>query len=210
MAEQIRANPSDPHRDLQLARAAAIEAYSDLEQQLCLQFADLIGANFHRASLVFYRITSSHSRNRIIQSLLKDEYGDQYDKFWRSVIRLIRQLDQTRNQIVHWHILVGQFFSEAEEVEEEAEDAEMDAVLAPHGDSEEVVMTASDLWDFVDKTEFVRLQAMMFHILHLSRPSLEDQKTDKQYEVFQRSVIYPPPENYYGFHFGPLPKTNQT
>jgi hypothetical protein len=197
MTDTIRSNPTDPHKDLQLARAAAIEAYSDLEQQLCLQFADLMGASFAKASLVFYRITNSHSRNRIIQSLLFNEYGDRYKKFWGSLLKLIRQLDQERNQIVHWHIIPAQ----QELIEgEEQDEYDLQPFLAPHGDSDEVCMLASDLWEFVNKTEHVRLQATMFYIFHLGRPSPEDQQANNTYEAFLLPVTYPPTADYPGFH----------
>jgi hypothetical protein len=201
MNDTIRSNPTDLHKDLQLARAAAIESYSDLEQQLCLQFADLMESSFAKASLVFYRITNTHSRNRILQSLLTAEYGDRYKKFWGSLIKLIRQVDTDRNKIVHWHIIPSQ----QEPLEgEEQDEYDLQPFLAPHGDSDEVCMLATDLWEFVNKTEHVRLQTMMFYLFHLSRPSLEDRRGDTTFEVFLRPVTYPPTADYPGFHVRPL------
>lgn len=195
MTNTIRSNPTEPHKNIQLARAAAIEAYSDLERQLCLQFGDLMGAHPSKAELVFYRITNTFSRNRILQSLLEAEYGARYKRFWGSLLKLIRQLDQERNKIVHWHII-----GEADEIV----DALDEPMLAPHGDSDEVALFAEDLWAFVEKTEHVRLQAVMFYIYHLSRPSLESLQGDTSYETFLRPCVYPPPKDNPGFHFRPI------
>lgn len=199
MIDTIRSNPGDDHKSLQLARAAAIEAYSDLEQQLSLQFADLMGSPHARASLVFYRITNTFSRNRILQSLLEMEYGARYKKFWGSLIKLIRQLDHERNKIVHWHIIGGQIDENGKLLDEEEP-----PLLAPHGDSDEVCLSADELWEFVEKTEYVRLQAMMFYIFHLRRPSDEDRQANKTYEAFLQPCLYPPPKDNPGFHFGPI------
>lgn len=154
--------------------------------------------DLRRAEIVFYRITSSHSRNRILLSLLKAEYGKKYDRFWSSLMKLIRQLDQTRNSIVHWSLHTDN---------EDHEDDFPKAFLAPHGDSEECVLSDRELKEFIDKAEFVRLQAIMFYIFHLSDAPSEDRQLQAQLEVFLRPVIYPPPPGYPGFHFGEVPRT---
>jgi hypothetical protein len=198
MNDTIRSNPTELHRNIQLARAAAIEAYSDLERQLCLQFSDLMGANYQKGEIVFYKITNTFSRNRILQSLLEAEFGKKYKVFWGSLIKLIRQLDHERNKIVHWHII-------GEHEYQVGDDEDNEPLLVPHGDSEEFAMTAQDLWEFVNKTEYVRLQAIMFHIHHLQRPSPEAQQANPSYEIFQLPCLYPPPTDRPGFHFGPIP-----
>ncbi|MGE0564001.1 MAG: hypothetical protein AB7O50_05750 [Pseudolabrys sp.] len=200
--DTLRSDPPELLKKLQLARAAALEAYSDLEQQLCLQFADLIDADVQKASIVFYRITNTHSRNRIIDTLIESEFGDEYQIFWRSVLKLIRQLDQTRNEFIHWHVL-------GQDGDEEQPGIEPDEVfvLASHNPAGSEALTTSGLWKFVEKTEFVRLQLVMFYLFHLSRPSPEARKADKTYEAFRQPVVYPPPSTPTGFHFGPIPET---
>lgn len=201
MSSPFRYTPRESHKSIQLARAAAIEAYANLEQQLCLQFMDLMECDYSKASIVFYKITSTHFRNRILQTLLNQEYGDTYKKFWGSLIKLIRQIDQERNKVVHWH-LVGQEPIEDGEMAEEDE-----LVLAPHAGSDEKALTVEALWEFVEKTEYVRCQAIMFYIFHLTRPSPEARQADKTYEAFLRPCSYPPQANNLGFHIGPIPET---
>jgi hypothetical protein len=202
VSKQYRSDPSDPHKNLQLARAAAIESYADLEQQLALLFCDLMGSTYQKGSIVFYRIIGSVSRNSILMSLLRNEYGKTYDKFWTSLMKLIRQLDQTRNSIVHWHAWAPQIDETGKPY-----DDELPAHLSPHGDSEEDALTAEDLWEFVNKAEFVRLQIMMFYLHHLSRPSPETRQSEGNHKAFLLRVTYPPPAGFPGFHFGPIPGT---
>jgi hypothetical protein len=191
--------PEPPtHEALQLARAAAIETYSYLEQQLCLLFADLMHTDYRLASIVFYRLTNTHSRNRIIESLLEQRYGKTYRKFWNSVLKLVRQIDTRRNELVHWHVW-------SPDPDDETDD--YGPVLAPHGDSEASAICVPDLNEFIEKTEFVRLQIMMFYLLHLSKKSPETLESDPSYETFLRPVTYPPPADYPGFHLRPAPSS---
>jgi hypothetical protein len=98
---------------LQLARANAINAYASVEQSLCRVFGHLLRTDLDRAAIVFYSITNTHARNRIIDGLLEKRHGTTYEAYWngipntqnrRGMFTTIRQLDQSRNEIVHWHI----------------------------------------------------------------------------------------------------------
>lgn len=98
--------------DLLVWRARTIEKYAQVEQALSMLFADLLGTTPEIAGIVFFRITSAHSRNIIIQDLLVSRYGKTYEPYWhgipetpnkRGLMNLIKRLDQTRNEIVHWH-----------------------------------------------------------------------------------------------------------
>jgi hypothetical protein len=56
---------------LPIARAAAIDAHANFEQALFTLFASLLGAPRDRAGIVFFRIASAPTRNKILESLLK-------------------------------------------------------------------------------------------------------------------------------------------
>ena len=88
-----------------LARASAIQAYAALERSLSFLFAQWLGTPIDVAGLVFFRITSTHARNRILDDLKKKKLENQYNLFWNSLLALTRTIDQRRNEIVHWHIV---------------------------------------------------------------------------------------------------------
>jgi hypothetical protein len=67
--------------NLMVLRAGSIEGYANVEQALCHLFASLMGTPMDKAGVVFFRITNSHSRNTIIERLLKKVHNNQYDTF---------------------------------------------------------------------------------------------------------------------------------
>src|SRR5437588_2076306 len=87
---------------LKIARADAIEAYSNLELALCRLLALLLGTKVDLAGIVFFRINNTRARSAALDSLLRHKYGTKYNLYWNSVFKLITQLDNERNQIVHW------------------------------------------------------------------------------------------------------------
>jgi hypothetical protein len=67
---------------LPIARAAAIDAHANFEQALFTLFASLLGAPRDRAGIVFFRIASAPTRNKILESLLKKTHGNKYKVYW--------------------------------------------------------------------------------------------------------------------------------
>jgi hypothetical protein len=94
---------------LPIARAAAIDAHANFEQALFTLFASLLGAPRDRAGIVFFRIASAPTRNKILESPLKKTHGNKYKVYWNGsepkaqdgLFSLIRQLDHRRNELVH-------------------------------------------------------------------------------------------------------------
>jgi hypothetical protein len=107
--------PEGRDADFQIARGLAVEAYANLEYAQSMLFAQLLDTTQDRASIIFFRITNRRSRNRIISDLLEKEFGDKYDIYWQGqggvsgqkrepgLFTLINNLDDCRNEIVHWH-----------------------------------------------------------------------------------------------------------
>jgi hypothetical protein len=79
----------------------SIQAYSGLEQSMCTLFATLSGMSSEIANILFYKIQSSRLRDLFLENLVKNKYGNKYDKFWDSLSRLIGQVTERRNQIIH-------------------------------------------------------------------------------------------------------------
>jgi RecB family exonuclease len=88
-----------------VARANAIQAYAKLEFSLSIVFSRLLGTQPDIAGLVFFRITNTYQRNGILEDLKKHRFGNEYNLFWNSIMKIIRQIDQRRNEIVHWHVV---------------------------------------------------------------------------------------------------------
>lgn len=88
--------------DFVLARGYAITFYAMYEHSLANLFAHLSGMVHGAAGSVFFRIQSSHTRNIVLEDLLKKKYGNQHNIFFNSLIKHIRELDTQRNHIVHW------------------------------------------------------------------------------------------------------------
>jgi hypothetical protein len=97
--------PAVNQNALPLSRALAIQAYATLEFSLSTIFAQWLGTSVDVAGLVFFRITNTHARNRILDDLKKKRLESNYNLFWNSLLSLIRTIDQRRNEIVHWHIV---------------------------------------------------------------------------------------------------------
>lgn len=92
-------------RLLQFVRGQALDAYSGLEQILMEVFCSLIEANLGFGGIVFFRLTNTGLRNKIFEELIERKYGTVYDDYWfgkGGLLSLIRQIDQRRNEVVHW------------------------------------------------------------------------------------------------------------
>ena len=87
-------------------RGKAIAAYADLEQSLCHLFSYLSDIPRNIAGIVFFKITSARSRNALIEELLtKRKQRQKYSAFWKAYFKDMGQLDQRRNEIVHWMVV---------------------------------------------------------------------------------------------------------
>ena len=87
------------------ARGHAIQAYANLEQSLCSLFAYFTGIERSVAGIIFFKITAARSRDSILEKLLKEKHGTKYTVFWNSITKLLGQLADERNHIVHWNAI---------------------------------------------------------------------------------------------------------
>jgi FAD/FMN-containing dehydrogenase len=85
-----------------IARGFAIQAYASLEQSLCTLFNELGEMPPAVAGIIFFKITSARSRLAIIEKLKRRKMGAEYAVFFNAMTKAIGQLDERRNQVVHW------------------------------------------------------------------------------------------------------------
>ncbi len=155
-------------------------------------------------AIVFYRITNTHSRNRIIDELLTARYGKRYDAYWNGtpntpnstgMFGIIRQLDQSRNEIVHWHVTVR--FQPRGAPTGQPTIGLMKPDLWPVTfDQDRRAISSEELRDFCGKAGFVARSLGLFYLkLQGSlEPPHEAHATWQQ--IFSQPASYPPPEDH--------------
>jgi hypothetical protein len=182
-------------QNLQLARATAIDQYAKLEHLLATLFANFLRTEVEMAAVVFHRIVNTRSRNAILTDLLPRRYGSTYDIFWNGLrvmgqkpipglIGLVGQIDQGRNEIVHWTDAVGE---------------KDEHFLVPPTfwtkETPSARLRVTDIIAFTAKAEFLAGLAMHF-FLYLSNISLTAEKRDTWQKIFEQPVSYPPPSSH--------------
>lgn len=194
------------------ARSNAIESYAQVEQALCEVFAYLLGTQSDLAGIVFYRITNAHSRNSIIETLLEKKHKTRFEHYWsgipgtphkKALLTLIRQLDSSRNEIVHWHVLKEVF------VDGGAWTSEL-KLMRPHAwafDTEAQTITLANMRAFSEKAEFVSRSLTMFRMF--VGGTLRSDAPDWQawHDIFQQPCTYPPSDSH---PLAPKPSAPQT
>src|SRR3990167_130630 len=83
-------------------RGKAIQGYAQLESALCFLMSSLGNIPLPTATTIFYKITSTGSRNSILEKLLHEKHGSKFNLFWNAYFKELRPIDLKRNEIVHW------------------------------------------------------------------------------------------------------------
>src|SRR5665647_1309473 len=94
-----------PKRDaLRIRRGLAIESYARVEQQLADVFSDLLGVHPKLWGVVFFKITNANARDKILETLLKKKFGNEYRAYWhgndkgeKGLFHHLRSVSQDRN-----------------------------------------------------------------------------------------------------------------
>ncbi len=183
---EFNAKTEASRQQLVLARAEAIDAYASLEHWLCSLFAGLTKMDHDAAAIVFYRIANTRSRNAIIEDLLRRRFGTTYRAYWNSMLKFLGQLDQKRNQIVHWHIGGS---PEAEYIAAALQRPGNSYFLDPDGSK----LTQTDLTDFMGRAQFAATSICCFCLLEWGGFSDPDEPR-AWHDTFLQPLIYPPPE----------------
>jgi hypothetical protein len=187
--------------ELRIARALAIEAYAGVESALVVLLGRLLGTTNDLAAIVFFRITNTSARNAIIEQLLKKTHDTKYDTYWHGqagasgqrripgLFALIQQLDNRRNEIVHWHSR-----SSSSSTGEQWDDLAPAYywARAPHLKS----ITTPDLNDFIEKANFVQKSIFYFCQFTTKPPDVFLRAYGRELEtwvnIFQQPATYPP------------------
>jgi hypothetical protein len=201
-ADQIAKETASLH----FRRAQAIDAYAGVEQSLCRLLSALLNVDWQAAAIIFYNVQNSHARNRIFDDLLTKRHGSKYETWWsgvanthprRGLSNLIRQLDQDRNEIVHWHI--GQKLSEDERGWPALQKPRAVQLIEPHMKS----LSALELVAFIEKSSFVERSLNLFCSIAAGVDEVNYDRTDPYawrveswLQIFQQPALYPPPDTH--------------
>jgi hypothetical protein len=86
-------------------RGKAIQSYASLEQAMAQLFSLVSGTDGKTANIIFFRINSADSRNKIVEKLFQNKFGTRYNLFRNSLFKQLGPIDRERNEVVHWNVV---------------------------------------------------------------------------------------------------------
>lgn len=189
---------------LHAARGHAIQSYASLEQSLCRLFALLSGTTNDVAGVIFFRITSTAYRDKMLARLMEKKYGKKYDIFWESTGKLIAQITQRRNEIVHWNVAMNIDAGSGIQTPTLVLPNLYDWLLTNQA---EPPITTEGLIDFKIKCDTITSLCNMFHLCHGPiSTTLPQALVQTWLDIFQQPVVYPMPEGHPLFQKKPKPE----
>jgi hypothetical protein len=174
------------------ARGKAIQAYAILEQSLASFLAFLSDTDLNVAAIVFFKISSTDSRNKILEKLFRLKFQARYNLFRNTLFEQLRPIDRERNGIVHWNTVA--------DVGHDGENATASLHLRPPAalrtvDSES--KTTAQINEFSARCGFYARLINMFAMAegplqaHLTAVDLSSWR-----EIFSQPITYPPPSDH--------------
>jgi hypothetical protein len=191
--------------EFRIARALSIEAYARIESSFTVLLATLLDTKHDIASIIFFEIVNTRARNKIIQSLITRVHGERFNTYWNGqkgqpdkpnkpgLFSLIQQIDEERNQIVHWHP-TGNSSSTGEKWE--------DLRPAYYWARKPNVgpINTSALNRFIQKANFVYRSVDAFWRFIKKPMFFSEVERDAWSHIFEQPVLYPPPSEHPLFH----------
>lgn len=177
--------------NLRLLRGLAIEVYANLEHRLCTLLSTLTGMQQDIAGIIFFKITSADVRDKIIETLLKTKKGDEYNLFWNSIKKMLNDVSNRRNCIVHWSLVM-----------QKAHDGTISSWLTPGASVftfnwTKTTMMPSEVADFILKCNFLAPLISNFAILIGSINNQMPEAWRQRWEpIIREAAVYPPPESH--------------
>lgn len=183
------------------ARARSIQAYVELEQSLSILFATVGNIEIATAGIVFFKITSSDARNKIIDRLLRKKHGNQFNAFWNSFLAKLRPIDLKRNEIVHWTTVIHAALDESGRML-------VGVSLVPPNVWGQTPSTsrisARDLLPFIEQCDtFARLTNVF--AISLGSEITDPEAKASWRDIFLRPLVYPLPPDHPLLQMPPTP-----
>jgi hypothetical protein len=166
----------------------------------------LLKTSPRKASIVFKNITSARNRNKAIENLLKEEFGETYSTFWfgeqkpggvGGLFKLIYNVDAKRNEIVHWYQYDEMIDTEGEISHDlilSNQTTRVDFWGKRSAREQTNIITTEELFEFRDKCRHVSALISIFHFVVNNFTSIFPQDTVSAWrQMLQSPVPYPPP-----------------
>jgi hypothetical protein len=174
-------------------RGKAIQAYANLEQSLSSLFSCLSGTSARAASTILFRISSSDSRNKILEQLFRQKFQNGFNLFRNSLFDQLRPIDLERNEIVHWNAVCQMGLNE--QAEETAEVFLMPPASLTALGKETPTKKNKAIQVFSIKCGFYSALINMFCVMEgnvTQHPVPDDVKLPWR-DIFSQPIAYPPP-----------------
>lgn len=153
------------------------------------------------AGIVFFKITNSDARNKIIDKLLRKKHGVEFNAFWNPFLAKLRPIDLKRNEIVHWTTVIHAALDE---------DGRMliGVSLVPPNVWGEIPsssrISASDLLPFIEQC------GIFARLINVFAITLGNEITDPERQatwraIFQQPLVYPLPADHPLLQMPPTP-----
>lgn len=179
------------------ARGKAIDAYAGVEAAMSRLLSALMETGDATAAVIFYKIANTSSRNQIIETLMQKKHRETYAHFWsgipqtahkRGMMHLIRDLDDLRNKLVHWHSVANI-----------TDDGVTHALTKPTfwtEDKEPLFVTVDEIMAFSIKADWVTRVLNSFVIFSTNETVFPEPLRTTWRGIFQQPCIYPPQDNH--------------
>jgi hypothetical protein len=179
--------------ELWATRGKAIQAYANLEQALARLVAVLAGTTPEAAATILFRISSSDSRNKILEKLFRQKFGDQFNRFRNTLFDQIRPIDIERNEIVHWNAVCK---AGATKDEQETADVYLMPPTFSYSAGDPPKKHKSDILKFDTKCDFYARLINMFCTFHSPPEGVPDADKQTWRDIFSQPIEYPPPSTH--------------
>jgi hypothetical protein len=172
-------------------RGKAIQSYAMLEQSLSFLLADLGGMSRETAWTIFYRISNTDSRSKILQKLLRKKHESLFNLFWNAYFTQLKQINIKRNEIVHWLCAMNAAIN--------TRDMMIVGITLIHPSSlgdkaPHTQITSNELIDFATKCDvFARLCTMFVGV---TSNQLTEDEAKPWLDIFQQPLVYPLPADH--------------
>lgn len=166
------------------ARGLAISEYAYFEGVLVGLFAQLMNTTIDYAGIPFFRMNNARSRLAMLDRLLRKRRGNQYNLFFNSFGKWLRELDEERNKVVHWTTLTSH----------EGETTRLYLVPPNFTDSglNRPQITLEDLYAFAQKCIYARQMLLKF----IWEIGTGFPPSDAWHGIFRQPAEYPPPSTH--------------
>lgn len=166
-------------------RGRAIQAYANVERALYRLFLHWTGVDEATGSATFYgKLMNTQVRDAVLHTLRLGHHKHDHEPFWDSAQKLLQDLTEQRNNIVHWYAtVVGTPSGEAS--------LELVPVRESNPDPRVPGIKADDLREFTQKCLFLAEALTRFwNLVGKLGPSAQVKK--QWLPSFEQPLTYPP------------------